>query len=166
MWFVWSSHRNQNGHIELCILKSFCWKPFWWRNRHVYFGSLGVRHIVWSVTYVTVPRVPTVIICTAQDTLLVKTETLKLLYEKTIQPVMDCAWFVWCHTKKSNINKLQRVQNYAARINTGSFDYINTHSIGTLRKSTRKALLFHCSPDVYGYSWTNTHVYDWQYCNG
>ena len=24
------------------------------------FGSLGVRHVVWSVTYVTVPRVPTV----------------------------------------------------------------------------------------------------------
>ena len=40
----------------------------------------------------------------------VKTETLKLLYEKTIQPVMDYACSAWCHTKKSNINKLQRVQ--------------------------------------------------------
>ena len=31
--------------------------------------------------------------------------------------------------KKLHINKLQRVQNYAARIITGNFDYINTHSI-------------------------------------
>ena len=29
----------------------------------------------------------------------VKTETLKLLYEKTIQPVMDYACSVWCHKK-------------------------------------------------------------------
>ena len=63
----------------------------------------------------------------------VKTETLKLLYEKTIQPVMDYACSVWCHTKKSNINKLQRVQNYAARIITGNFDYTNTQSIDVLR---------------------------------
>ena len=63
----------------------------------------------------------------------VKTETLKLLYEKTIQPVMDYACSVWCNTKKSNINKLQRVQNYAARIITGNFDYINTQSIDVLR---------------------------------
>ena len=63
----------------------------------------------------------------------VKTETLKLLYEKTIQPVMDYACSVWCHTKKSNINKLQRVQNYAARIITGNFDYLNTNSIDLTR---------------------------------
>ena len=59
----------------------------------------------------------------------VKTEMLKLLYEKTIQPVMDYACSLWCHTKKSNINKLQRVQNYVARIITGNFDYLNTNSI-------------------------------------
>ena len=29
----------------------------------------------------------------------VKTETLKLMHKTTIQPVMDCACFVWCHTK-------------------------------------------------------------------
>ena len=63
----------------------------------------------------------------------VKNETLKLLYEKTIQPVMDYACSVWCHTKKSNINKLQRVQNYAAHIITGNFDYLNTNSIDLIR---------------------------------
>ena len=54
----------------------------------------------------------------------VNNETLKLLYEKTIQHVMDYACSVWCRTKKSNINKLLRVQNYAARIITGNFDYL------------------------------------------
>ena len=63
----------------------------------------------------------------------VKTETLKLLYEKTIKPVMDYACSVWCHTKKSDINKLQRVQNYAARIITDNFDYLNTNSIDLIR---------------------------------
>ena len=46
---------------------------------------------------------------------------------------MDYACSVWCHTKKSNIDKLQRVQNYAVRIITGNFDYINTQSIGVFR---------------------------------
>ena len=35
--------------------------------------------------------------------------------------------------KKSNINKLQRVQNYAAHIITGNFDYLNTDSIDLIR---------------------------------
>ena len=34
--------------------------------------------------------------------------------------------------KKSNIDQLQHVQNYAARTITSSFDYINTHSIDLL----------------------------------
>ena len=35
--------------------------------------------------------------------------------------------------KKSNINKLQCVQNDAARIITGNIYYINTHSIDLIR---------------------------------
>ena len=62
-----------------------------------------------------------------------KPNTLKFLYEKTIQPVMDCVWSVWSNTKKGNIDKLQRAQNYAARIISGNFDYINTRSIDLLR---------------------------------
>ena len=46
---------------------------------------------------------------------------------------MDYACSVWSHTKKSNINKLQRVQNYAARIITGNFDYLNINSIDLIR---------------------------------
>ena len=62
----------------------------------------------------------------------VKTDTLKLLYEKNNSTCYGlCS--VWCHTKNSNINKLRRAQNYAARIITGNFDYINTHSIDLIR---------------------------------
>ena len=63
----------------------------------------------------------------------VKPNTLKLLYEKTIQPVMDYACSVWSNTKKGSIDKLQRAQNYTARIISGNFDYINTRSIDLLR---------------------------------
>ena len=35
-------------------------KAVLWRNRHAYFGSLCPRHVVWTVTCVTVHRAPTV----------------------------------------------------------------------------------------------------------
>ena len=58
--------------------------------------------------------------------------TLKLIYERTIQPTFDYACSVWCHTKQGNISKLQRAQNYAARIVTGNFDYVNFRSADLL----------------------------------
>ena len=36
---------------------------------------------------------------------------------------------MWCHTKQGNISKLQRAQNYAARIIGGNFDYVNFRNI-------------------------------------
>ena len=60
--------------------------------------------------------------------------TLKLLYEKTIQPVFDYACTVWCHTKQGNISKLQRAQNYAARIVIGNFDYVYFRSVELLHE--------------------------------
>ena len=58
--------------------------------------------------------------------------TLKLIYERTVQPSFDYACSVWCHTKQGNISKLQRAQNYAARIVTGNFDYVNFRSADLL----------------------------------
>ena len=63
----------------------------------------------------------------------VKPNTLKLLYEKTIQPVIDYACSVWSNRKKGNIDKLQHAQNYVPHIISGNFDYINTRSIDLLR---------------------------------
>ena len=63
----------------------------------------------------------------------VKPNTLKLLYEKTNPACNHYACSVWRNTKKGNIVKLQRAQNYAARIISGNFDYINIRSIDLLR---------------------------------
>ena len=61
-----------------------------------------------------------------------KPGTLKLLYEKAVQPVFDYACTVWSNTKQGNIQKLQRAQNYAARIVSGNFDYVNFRSLDLL----------------------------------
>ena len=49
-----------------------------------------------------------------------------------IQATLDYACSVWCHTKQGNISKLQRAQNYAARIVTRNFDYVNFRSADLL----------------------------------
>ena len=46
--------------------------------------------------------------------------------------------------KMSNIDKLQRVQNYAVRIVTGNFDYENTQSIDVLRSLRRATVQERC----------------------
>ena len=65
---------------------------------------------------------------------LCRPNTLKLLYEKTIQPVFEYACSVWCHTKQGDISKLQHAQNYAAKIVTGNFDYVNFRSVELLHE--------------------------------
>ena len=52
----------------------------------------------------------------------VKPDLLKLLFEKTIQSVFDYACTVSGNTSQGNMYKLQRVQNYAARLVSGNFD--------------------------------------------
>ena len=52
-----------------------------------------------------------------------------LIYIQLI--IMNVEWYP--NIKKSNINKLQRVQNHAARIITGNFDYLNTNNIDLFR---------------------------------
>ena len=58
--------------------------------------------------------------------------SLKLIYERTIQPTFDYACSVWCDTKQDNISKLQRAQSYAARMVTGNFYYVNFRSADLL----------------------------------
>ena len=45
-----------------------------------------------------------------------KLDLLTLLFEKTIQPVFDYACTAWGNTFQGNMYKLQRAQNYAARL--------------------------------------------------
>ena len=50
-----------------------------------------------------------------------------------IQPKIDYAISIWGYTTAHNINKVQRLQNRAARILTGNFDYVNTRGIDLVK---------------------------------
>ena len=63
----------------------------------------------------------------------IKPSIMKLIYDRTIQPVIDYGCSVWYNAACKNLEKLQKVQNYAARIISGNFDYINVRSISLIR---------------------------------
>ena len=58
------------------------------------------------------------------------------MYNSIIQPSIYYAIIVRGSSTEQNVNKIQRIQNLAARIVSGNFDYINTrgldivHSLG------------------------------------
>ena len=55
------------------------------------------------------------------------------IYTSIIQPKIDYAISIWGYTTAHNINKVQRLQNRAARILTGNFDYVNTRGIDLVK---------------------------------
>ena len=63
----------------------------------------------------------------------IKPSIMKLIYDRTVQPVIDYGCSVWYNTTSKNLEKLQKVQNYAARIISGNFDYIIVRSISLIR---------------------------------
>ena len=56
-------------------------------------------------------------------------QMLMRIYTSIIQPKIDYAIAVWGYTTAHNINKVQRLQNRAARILTGNYDYVNPRGI-------------------------------------
>lgn len=58
---------------------------------------------------------------------------LNRIYTSSIQPVIDYAICSWGFTYDYNINKVQRMQNLAARIVTGNFDYVNSRGVEILK---------------------------------
>ena len=56
------------------------------------------------------------------------------IYKTFIQPKIDYGNTVWGYTTETNINKIQRMQNHAARIILKNFDYINTRGIDLVRQ--------------------------------
>ena len=62
-------------------------------------------------------------------------QILMYIYTSIIQPKIDYAISIWGYrpTTAHNINKVQRLQNRAARILTGNFDYVNTRSIDLVK---------------------------------
>ena len=60
-------------------------------------------------------------------------QMLMYIYTSIIQPKIDYAISIWGYTTAHNINKVQRLQNRAARILTGNFDYVNTRCIDLVK---------------------------------
>ena len=58
--------------------------------------------------------------------------TLKI-YKTYIQPKLDYGITVWGCTTETNLNRVQRVQNHAARLITGNFDYIHTRGVDLVK---------------------------------
>ena len=56
-------------------------------------------------------------------------DTLKKIYNATIQPCIDYAISVWGSTTNYNLNRVQRLQNHCARIIENNFDYINVRGL-------------------------------------
>jgi hypothetical protein len=56
------------------------------------------------------------------------------IYNSMIQPNIDYAISVWGCTSQGNIDKIQRLQNYAARIIEKNFDYINCRGLELVHK--------------------------------
>jgi len=56
------------------------------------------------------------------------------IYVSTVQPCIDYAISVWGQTSVTNIKKIQRMQNYAARIVVNNFDYINVRGANLVKE--------------------------------
>ena len=57
-----------------------------------------------------------------------------LIYSSIIQPKCDYAITIWGYTCDNNLLKIQRLQNRAARIVTGNYDYVTTRGTELVRR--------------------------------
>ena len=59
---------------------------------------------------------------------------LMLIYSSIIQPKFDYAITIWGYTCDNNLHKIQRLQNRAARIVTGNYDYVSTRGTELVKR--------------------------------
>ena len=60
---------------------------------------------------------------------IISSQILYKIYITAVQPCIDYAISVWGQTNEYNIYKIQRLQNFAARLITNNFDYVNCRGI-------------------------------------
>ena len=56
-------------------------------------------------------------------------EVITQIFMTHMQPLMEYTATVWGYSSAANIKKIQHLQNWAARIATGNYDFINTRGI-------------------------------------
>ena len=59
---------------------------------------------------------------------------LMRIYSSIIQPKFDHAITIWGYTCYNNLHKIQRLQNRAARIVTGNYDYVTTRGTELVKR--------------------------------
>ena len=59
---------------------------------------------------------------------------LMLIYSSIIQPKFEYAITIWGYTCDNNLHKIHRLQNRAARIVTGNYDYVTTRGTEIVRR--------------------------------
>jgi hypothetical protein len=64
---------------------------------------------------------------------LLSKEVLLMIYNSAIQPCFDYGVTIWGTTNDLNLSKLQRLQNFVARIIQNNFDYINVRGIDLVK---------------------------------
>jgi len=60
--------------------------------------------------------------------------TLLDIYKSLIQPKIDYAITIWGYTNEYNLERIQRLQNRAARVIFDNFDFVNTRGIDLVAK--------------------------------
>jgi len=58
---------------------------------------------------------------------------LRKIYFACVQPTIDYAINVWGNTTLENVGKIQRLQNFAGRLLSNNFDYVNHRGIDILK---------------------------------
>ena len=61
-------------------------------------------------------------------------DSLIQIYKSLIQPKIDYAITVWGHTSESNLEKVQRMQNRAARTILNNYDFVNVRGIDLVKQ--------------------------------
>jgi hypothetical protein len=59
--------------------------------------------------------------------------TLEQIYKSYIQPILEYCCTIWGFSGVENVNKIQHLQNWAARIVLNNYDFINTRGIDLVR---------------------------------
>ena len=64
---------------------------------------------------------------------LISKELMIKIYNSTIQPCIDYAISVWGQTSEHNLSKIQRLQNFTARIIMHNFDFVNCRGLDIVK---------------------------------
>ena len=94
---------------------------------------------MWLIHWALVALHNTEILKKEQDVKILPSQLLLNIYKPYVQIKINYGLSIWGCTTEANLDRIQRIQNYIARIMCNNFDFINLHGIEmvqTLRLQT------------------------------